>query len=409
MTTNYHTPIPEGAEANAETFNNPLGQMDEALSEALLAERDGHIIQDEGVDLAQQPRLNFAGAGVTVTNDAGGNKTVVTIPGNGHSIEFEGSDITQRDDLNFTGDAVHVSDSGGKTVVDINHKMSDGEVGNYQISTSIASNNLTVALKEMSGGDPSTTSPVLFRSGNSKLKVTSALSVTITAAMGDIFNWDGRKIQGYDAQLFVYLINNNGTPQIGVSPCPALTTVATNYYDLGTGAQTGSASYRNMVMSGTRHSTNSCRVIGRVNVNQLDNNNWQNPTTALVMNMPIFETDWLNYLPAKTGFSTVANFLPCLYKLSKTGAEVVTAGMLSDLSNSVNFSMELPVAAPSYPNSLQFVSAGAGYDSGAFVLNSIARVNSGSTSALFCKAAYAGADWTASGQKSWYGTIRYGL
>lgn len=81
MTNNYHTPIPEGAAANAETFNGPLGQMDEALSEALLEERDGHIIQDEGVDLAQQPRLNFAGAGVAVTNDAGNNRTLVTIPG----------------------------------------------------------------------------------------------------------------------------------------------------------------------------------------------------------------------------------------------------------------------------------------------------------------------------------------
>jgi len=79
MSSNYHTPISTGAAANAQTFNDPLGQMDEALSEALLLERDGHIIQDEGVDLAQQPRINFVGAGVTATNTPG--KTVVTIPG----------------------------------------------------------------------------------------------------------------------------------------------------------------------------------------------------------------------------------------------------------------------------------------------------------------------------------------
>lgn len=79
MTTNYHTPIPEGAAANAATFNDPLGQMDEALSEALLEERDGHIIQEEGTPVAQQPVLDFVGAGVAVTNEVG--KTVVTIPG----------------------------------------------------------------------------------------------------------------------------------------------------------------------------------------------------------------------------------------------------------------------------------------------------------------------------------------
>lgn len=79
MTTNYHTPIPTGAAANAETFNAPLGQIDESLSEALLLERDGHIIQHEGVDLAQQARLDFVGAGVSVANGIG--KTTVTIPG----------------------------------------------------------------------------------------------------------------------------------------------------------------------------------------------------------------------------------------------------------------------------------------------------------------------------------------
>lgn len=79
MTSNYHTPIPTGAAANAETFNAPLGQIDESLSEALLLERDGHIIQHEGVDLAQQARLDFVGAGVSVANGIG--KTTVTIPG----------------------------------------------------------------------------------------------------------------------------------------------------------------------------------------------------------------------------------------------------------------------------------------------------------------------------------------
>lgn len=41
----------------------------------------GHVIEDEGIALAQQTTLNFVGAGVTVTDD--GTKTVVTIPGGG--------------------------------------------------------------------------------------------------------------------------------------------------------------------------------------------------------------------------------------------------------------------------------------------------------------------------------------
>jgi Collagen triple helix repeat (20 copies) len=40
----------------------------------------GHVITDEGVALAARPTLDFRGAGVTATDDAAGNKTVVTIP-----------------------------------------------------------------------------------------------------------------------------------------------------------------------------------------------------------------------------------------------------------------------------------------------------------------------------------------
>lgn len=43
----------------------------------------GHIIQDEGTSLTQEPKLNFVGAGVTVTNDSVNQATVVTIPGGG--------------------------------------------------------------------------------------------------------------------------------------------------------------------------------------------------------------------------------------------------------------------------------------------------------------------------------------
>ncbi|KKN66972.1 hypothetical protein LCGC14_0466520 [marine sediment metagenome] len=43
----------------------------------------GHIIQDESVSLAQRINLNFTGAGVTATDDAGNNQTDITIPGGG--------------------------------------------------------------------------------------------------------------------------------------------------------------------------------------------------------------------------------------------------------------------------------------------------------------------------------------
>lgn len=82
MSANHHTPIPSSPRqpANAATINDPLAQLDQAITDIVTTEKDGHIIQDEGVDLPQQQRLNFTGGGVTVTNDGGNNRTVVTIP-----------------------------------------------------------------------------------------------------------------------------------------------------------------------------------------------------------------------------------------------------------------------------------------------------------------------------------------
>lgn len=115
MTTNHHTPIPAAPvkpPADSETFNAPLGELDAALTshesrivtlEGEFAPKsnnpveflngqgdwvvpagtganiDGHVIQDEGTPLPQRANLNFVGAGVAVTNEAGG--TQVTIPG----------------------------------------------------------------------------------------------------------------------------------------------------------------------------------------------------------------------------------------------------------------------------------------------------------------------------------------
>lgn len=159
MTNNYHTPIPVAPAkppADSETFNVPLGELDAALTDhetrinnlvgaaippsgnpaeylngegnytvpaGTGASVDGHVIQDEGVNLPQRANLNFVGAGVTVTNEAGG--TQVAIPGGGHAIEDEGTPITQRSTLNFVGAGVTVTDDAGKTKVDIPGGVTD--------------------------------------------------------------------------------------------------------------------------------------------------------------------------------------------------------------------------------------------------------------------------------------------
>jgi hypothetical protein len=66
----------------------------------------GHVIQDEGVPLDAEPNLDFAGAGVTVTDVPGSVKTLVTIPGGGHVIQDEGTPLAVQPNLNFKGTGV---------------------------------------------------------------------------------------------------------------------------------------------------------------------------------------------------------------------------------------------------------------------------------------------------------------
>ena len=176
-----------------------------------------------------------------------------------------------------------------------------GDFGtNYQITSTVdaVNNNLTVSLKTFAGTDPSTTDKCIFCLGNEIIKVSTALSVTIKTSYGDVFLWDARKIQGNDAQLFVYIVSNNGTPQLGLAFVPNLTSVGLNYID--DNGQTGVISYKNFVMSGVRDEENLCRVIGRINVLQNDANTWDQPTIANIYNSPIFETDRMTWTPDLT-------------------------------------------------------------------------------------------------------------
>jgi hypothetical protein len=49
----------------------------------------GHTIQDEGTPLTQRTKLNFVGAGVTVTDDAGNDASVVTVSSGGAGLDIQ--------------------------------------------------------------------------------------------------------------------------------------------------------------------------------------------------------------------------------------------------------------------------------------------------------------------------------
>lgn len=365
MSTNHHTPIPTNAPANVEEVNDPLAALDQAITDIVAVEKDGHIIQDEGVDLTQQQRLNFEGDGVTVTNDAGNNATKVTIPGATVSGDMEAATY---DPTSVEGDAFDMDNMVEGTTAKILTAVERSQLdylNQYTFDVSISTDDLVVALKRYDGTDPTATDLLRMRVGTAILDITAALSVTVPASAGDIFAFDAGKIQGNDCQLFVYLVNNNGTPQIAVSPDPNLQTVSTNYYD-GAG-QTGSAVQSNIVMSGTRHATNSCDVIGRINARQTDADLWQSPDISKIVNYPIWETDWLYWSPDYTGFSTPPATKP-VYKISRKSISHRTASTGTGTSNATGYTLTGPFITASSP-SAGFYAPILVLDNGAWVAN----------------------------------------
>lgn len=75
---------------------------------------------------------------------------------------------------------------------------------NYKIVRTVASNNLTVALKDINGNDFSITNPGFIRIGNTVRTITAALSFTYNA--GTIWlNMGSAELAGQDVDIFVYL------------------------------------------------------------------------------------------------------------------------------------------------------------------------------------------------------------
>jgi len=89
-------------------------------------------------------------------------------------------------------------------------------VTRYKIAPSVASNDLTVALKTVDGNDPSSTEPLFFKIGNSIRVVSSALSITIVAAT-NWFNSGGAELATNVAPYFVYLVWDSNSSAVALT------------------------------------------------------------------------------------------------------------------------------------------------------------------------------------------------
>lgn len=79
-----------------------------------------------------------------------------------------------------------------------------GVLINGKISVTVASNNITVAIKTISGNNPSATEPVFCRISDTMRAITAALSVTVNAAT-NTFNSGSAELATQEVDYFAYL------------------------------------------------------------------------------------------------------------------------------------------------------------------------------------------------------------
>jgi hypothetical protein len=163
---------------------------------------------------------------------------------------------------------------------------------NYQIVPSVSSNNLTVAIKALDGNDPSSDNQVKFKVGNSVFTLSAAASFTITAGT-NWMNMGSAELAGQDVDLFVYAIAEGGTTlRFGVARIPYAETML----DLANGLAVPTHEKAIIGNHSAHNTTDSTVNIGRIRARLSGGAGytWSMPNN-MVVNRPIYETDWLEY------------------------------------------------------------------------------------------------------------------
>jgi hypothetical protein len=180
------------------------------------------------------------------------------------------------------------------------HKFAapEGFLINGKIVPSVASNNLTVALKGLDGNDPSATNPIYVRIGDTVHSITSALSVTKNAGT-NWFNAGSSELATKEIDYFVYLgYNATDGVVIGFSRIPYATeysqfsTTSTNEKYCAISTITNAVAGDDYVVIGRFAATLSAGAGYTWSVPTFDSKN--------LIQRPIFETRTLVYVPTKT-------------------------------------------------------------------------------------------------------------
>lgn len=220
--------------------------------------------------------------------------------------------------------------------------LSQGHMINGKLSVSVASSDLTVALKTLAGNDPSDSDPVFVRIGDTVRAITAALSVT----KADGTNWFGAggvMFAAREIDYFVYLgYNATDGVVIGFSRIPygtrydsfSATTTNEKYCAISTITNAAAGDYYELV-------GRFAATLSGVGTSYL----WTVPTfTATnLIQRPIFNTRRSLYLPTHTGFSSPPTNTGT-YQIRDTMMFLMMDEATQGTSNATGKTMTLPMS-----------------------------------------------------------------
>lgn len=191
-----------------------------------------------------------------------------------------------------------------------------GQATNYVITTSVATSDLTVALKTLAGTDPSVADRISARIGDTVYDITAALSVTAL----DATNWcnlGAVETATLQNDLFVYLIAETGASagvKIGFARIPWAIQMG-DFTNTSTNANYIKGNWTNF------NTTDKVAVIGRFNaiLSATAAFTWSLPATSVIINRPIFETRFTTYaaqVTSATGTITTVGTVTSLYQVT---------------------------------------------------------------------------------------------
>ena len=224
--------------------------------------------------------------------------------------------------------------------LDAIYQHPEGHLLNGKVVPSVASNNLTVAIKTLAGADPSVTDPVYCRIGDTVRSITSALSKTMNAGT-NLFNAGSAELATKEIDYFVYFgwKTASSTVDIGIARVP--------YYNLVNDSG-GSGSTTEKWFNAAGDVTDIYTVIGRfaATLSAGAGYTWSVPTftASNLIQRPIYETRWLVYVPTLTGFSGSPTNT-AYYQV--IGRNVNIFNYITGTSNTTGFTYTLPFSSGS--------------------------------------------------------------